>query len=181
MSNLASNQWSICGKGHPREYLQVVDGYSRRLDDGGKKFFPRVWLPNDADSKLVGCREGLYCNTCVNYLTSQGLPVDLLDVGLARSEIGSLFDQRPQPPGKSDLADLVKVVRSREDVVCSQHVDAVQPDVVELPQEFDGPIFEALRARYDGLYPSQVEALTAARSGKDVIQVTGTSSGKTVR
>ena len=180
MSNLASNQWSICGKGHPREYLQVVDGYSRRLDDGGKKFFPRVWLPNDADSKLVGCREGLYCNTCVNYLTSQGLPFDLLDVGLARSEIGSLFDQRPQPPGKSDLADLVKVVRSREDVVCSQHVDAVQPDVVELPQEFDGPIFEALRARHDGLYPSQVEALTAARSGKDVIQVTGTSSGKTV-
>lgn len=169
-------RFSICDRGHDRQYVQVVDGHQRRIDGTGRSLKARG--PRPAEDDLS---PGVYCEGCIAWDRARGAPILPLDTEAIRLELGELLDQRRATTGHVDLKPIIDHVLLRHDVVAWQHSDELTVDPVLLPSCFDSPAYVALRDRFpEGLYPTQLSALEGFRCGDDVVQVTPTASGKSI-
>ena len=164
-------------------YWQVVGNQCRSLSYPRGNLDEGVWIPSEKVDGVgsLALDDGIYCDVCIEIAVENGSVPVAESVDRARELFKNLVDDRPSRPGPSDIASLVSRLALHPNVVSHEHVDMVPRTFGPLPADFTGPLYDALRDRFeDGLYPHQIEALEAARLGHDVVQVTPTASGKTV-
>jgi len=157
-----------CPKGHTRNFRQYHDGSSRLLRQFGDDAFKRfAW--HGTDESLAN---GLYCVTCQDFVRLAIEWEDLVihgidDVPLAVPEhetaAGLIVEQVYAAIGNSTYA--VHKEPAREAFFGAEPA-GLQPQV--------------RRCFPDRLYSHQAEAIEAALKGHDVVQTTGTGSGKSV-
>ena len=168
---------------HSPFYWQVVGNQCRSLSYPGGNLDQSIWIPSEKVDGVgsLALDDGIYCAVCIEIAVENGSVPVAESVDRARELFKNLVDDRPSPPGPSDIASLVSRLALLPNVVSHEHVDMVPRTLGTLPADFTGPLYDALRDRFkDGLYPHQIEAFEAARLGHDVVQVTPTASGKTV-
>jgi len=172
-----------CDNKHYPSYLQVAGTQCRRLGHESTKPTSGPW--NALSAALPGAEavlpDGIYCEDCVSIAVEQRSTPVAEPEDRARWLFRRLVDERPSPHRPSDLPAMRSWMSQLPSLVSHDHIEAVPRVSVALPEAFEGPLFDALRSRYnDELYPHQVKALEAARLGHDVVQVTPTASGKTI-
>lgn len=81
----------------------------------------------------------------------------------------------------SSLAEFLKELKKSDSVSAHHYIPPRQPTLVELPAGLTAPVRAALGERgIEKLYSHQARAFELARSGKNVVVVTPTASGKTL-
>jgi len=79
------------------------------------------------------------------------------------------------------LPDFLRELKKSDSVSGYHHIAAREPQLVDFPNGLDGRLRYALQYRgIQNLYSHQAEAFEFARSGKNVVVVTPTASGKTL-
>src|SRR6185295_3055700 len=81
----------------------------------------------------------------------------------------------------SALPDFLRELRKSDSVSGYHHIPAREPRLVDFPAEVDPRLREALGHRSIAkLYSHQAQAFDVARSGRNLVIVTPTASGKTL-
>ena len=157
-----------CPKGHTRNFHQHHNGDQRLLRQIGEDNIKRGgWLHSDAPLP-----DGLYCATC-----DDGLRLDIDDSELASFGLDDL--PLEVPTHETAAAEIMKHVRTViGDAEFAAHTEPARKAVF-------GPEPRGIHPRVrccfpTNLYVHQSEAITTALAGHDVVQTTGTGSGKSV-